>query len=115
MDIQNGRNKNSLNEIWFSKEAMRVRQAAAKCRKHCLQDCVYFPSDVPGEAGELLRELERATDKARGEVKAKLLKQVEYYTAILSRKANPAYRNFSRWLNIRKEIVKLLLIKKDLL
>ncbi len=36
----------SLKSIWYSISAAKMRIKARKCKEHCLQDCVYFPSDV---------------------------------------------------------------------
>lgn len=38
-----------LKKIWFSLGAMRVRIKIRKCKEHCLQDCIYYPSDILGE------------------------------------------------------------------
>ena len=42
--------KNNLADIWVSAEARRIREKAKRCRRHCLQDCVYFPDSVAEEA-----------------------------------------------------------------
>lgn len=42
--------RESLADIWVSRAARRVREKARRCRRHCLQDCVYFPDSVAEEA-----------------------------------------------------------------
>jgi len=42
--------KDDLADIWVSAAARRVREKAKRCRRHCLQDCVYFPASVAEEA-----------------------------------------------------------------
>jgi len=46
--------EDELRNIWFSKAALEVRKRVAKCRSHCLQDCVYFPSNIFKDIGDLL-------------------------------------------------------------
>jgi len=42
--------REKLADIWVSASARRVREKAKRCRRHCLQDCVYSPSSVAAEA-----------------------------------------------------------------
>ncbi|MBZ9577964.1 radical SAM protein [Patescibacteria group bacterium] len=49
--------KKSLKEIWFSQEAMRIRNIVKQCNKHCLQDCVYLPSDILADIRRLFKRI----------------------------------------------------------
>jgi len=39
----------SLKRIWYSFNAAKMRIKSKKCTEHCLQDCVYFPSNLIGD------------------------------------------------------------------
>ncbi len=68
--------QNSLRDIWHSKEAYKVRKKVRKCRQHCLQDCVYFPSNVFEEIDLFLKKLEENGDV---ELKKNFIQKIEYY------------------------------------
>ncbi len=55
--------REKLADIWVSAPARRVRKKARRCRRHCLQDCVYFPSSVAEEA---LKVVAGAPDEEKG-------------------------------------------------
>lgn len=59
--------RDSLRDIWFSAAARRVREKAGRCRRHCLQDCVYFTDSAAEEAVKVVAdapEEEKATAAA---------------------------------------------------
>ena len=107
--------KNSLRRIWLSKEAAEIRKKVKKCKAHCLQDCVYFPSDIAEGIKKFLGKLEQKMDEESEEIKDKLLGKIEYYTNILSVKEKPSLLNFSERFNINKEINNLHAIKRKII
>lgn len=108
--------RDDLKKIWFSKKAMRIRGKVKRCKAHCLQDCIYFPSDILRDVREFLRKLGQTMNDVRKEkVKDRLLRKIEHYTNILSAERKPLFLNFFRGLNIRKEIDNLRSIKKEII
>lgn len=98
MGIYGDLKENSLKEIWFSEEAMEVRKKIKYCNAHCLQDCVYLPSDIIGKTKSLLRKVSD-TEAVKTEFEIRLLDRLEYY---------------STRLGTEKDNETLGLIKKDL-
>ena len=75
-------NKNSLKEIWLSKQSQKLRKKVKKCKNHCLQDCVYFPSDMINQVKEFFRK-ESLERKDKEKIKEKLMGKVIEYRKIL--------------------------------
>ena len=68
--------KHSLREIWFSNAAIRMRHRVKRCTEHCLQDCVYYPSDIAGELQNLL-SMFKQEEAVMAEIKDKLLDHLD--------------------------------------
>ena len=73
--------KESLLSIWKSSAALQMREKAKRCKRHCLQDCVYFPASIFEEAkkvfsavprGEQREQLLISLDKTLGDFEKEL-------------------------------------------
>ena len=81
-------NKNTLSQIWYSKETKKVRQDIKKCKRHCLQDCVYFPSDILKIAKNITRANFLSLSSWKNEPEARLINKIDSYIGILSENKN---------------------------
>lgn len=107
--------KDNLKNIWFSKKAMIIRERVKRCKAHCLQDCVYFPSNISEPITNLLKQLGNKSKQEKEKVKEKLLKIVEYYTDILStRKIGRGIVSLFKNIDFKIELNKLYSIKKNI-
>jgi len=108
--------EDNLKNIWFSKDAMAIRDKIKNCNAHCLQDCVYFPSNILDKTKELLKKIKGAKAKKK-EIKSRLLAKLRYYTNILSEenKDVPSPFGCNDSSLFRKEIDTLCSIKKELM
>ena len=77
-------NKNTLSQIWYSSKTKKVRQDIKKCKRHCLQDCVYFPSDILKIAKNITRANFLSLSNWKNEPEARLLNKIDSYISILS-------------------------------
>jgi len=107
--------KESLREIWFSKSAMEVRSKVKRCNEHCLQDCVYFPSDFVNKI-RLISNDSFLDDEKSLVMRNEILEQIEEYIKVLSErnKSQPEMLNriFGSQRMYQKEIDRLLLARR---
>ena len=96
--------KKTLAESWFSNKAMEMRKEVKKCKRHCFQDCVYFPSDISGEIKSFLKNIESISAQRKSCVQQRLLKDISNYRDILLTKKKTFRLDFSKWLNYRESI-----------
>ena len=108
-------NSAALKNIWFSQEAMKVRYDARKCKEHCLQDCVYFPSNILRQIRGFLKELESEPTNDKGQIAEVVFKKIEYYISILTTEEKSSSLNFIERVNFRKQIADLYLVKKEII
>jgi MoaA/NifB/PqqE/SkfB family radical SAM enzyme len=90
-----------LEEIWFSKEAYKIRQKVKECRQHCLQDCIYFPSNIFEEISYFFKKIPREESIM---FQNRLMEKTEYY---MNKHLLFAEGNFSKRLTafkIRRKI-----------
>jgi hypothetical protein len=114
MGIYGDLRHDNLKNIWFSDNARIIRDRIKKCNAHCLQDCIYFPSNILGKAKEFFRKMERfENDKAA--VKSRFLEKIEYYISILSGENAPYPYDNLNGDNFRNEIDNLIVIRKGLM
>lgn len=99
MGVYGNLNEKSLKKAWFSKEAKEMREKVKNCREHCLQDCVYFPSDIVEDITKFSKRLETVPEKVGKDLKDRLVKKVTYYVGRLSR------REKSNFLNLLQHLV----------
>jgi MoaA/NifB/PqqE/SkfB family radical SAM enzyme len=82
--------KNTLKEIWFSDAAIGVRNKVKGCREHCLQDCVYFPSNILEQAKIFLKKINCLSQEEKVKVKNSLSERIDYYRAsLVTKNRNP--------------------------
>ena len=103
--------KDNLKEIWFSPSALNVRKLAAKCRAHCLQDCVYFPLDISGQVEHFLDTIKDSSDN--NAARERLVERIDYCVAELSQRLKPNFLGF--FSRNRREIHKLNMLKNEIL
>jgi len=77
-------NKNTLSQIWYSGKTKKVRQDIKKCKRHCLQDCVYFPSDILKIAKSITRANFLSLSNWKNEPQARLINKIDSYISILT-------------------------------
>ncbi len=77
-------NKDTLNRIWNSERTKKARQDIKKCKRHCLQDCVYFPSDITRIAKQITRPNFLTLSTWKDEPRKKLIGRIDAYIRILS-------------------------------
>lgn len=105
--------KKSLKENWFSKEVKKIRNNVKKCKAHCLQDCVYLPSDVLEEVRKFLKRLKISNDEEKIRLKNRLLEKIEYYINILFNEKEFSFPYLIKWFIIKKDISSLNLLRKE--
>ena len=93
-----------LEEAWFSSEAQRLRQENKRCQEHCLQDCVYFPSDINCELTNVLARIKGASRLERRALKDMLLRRIEEYQGMLSADNDRGGSERQRLEEMRKKI-----------
>lgn len=104
-------NHDDLETIWFSKKAMAVRKTVKKCKGHCLQDCVYFPSNVISEINDFM-DLFLSRDEEKQEVKTKILEMIEYYSGAVEALKRNYNLNFFEWMAFKNEINRIVSLKE---
>lgn len=107
MGIYGDLKKDKLKNIWFSEAAKKVRFGVKKCKEHCLQDCVYFPSQIYAEIKMFIRNIENSHDGANSEILNKLLERIDYYSGILSQGSGDYLLSPIKLFNLKKEIHQL--------
>ena len=106
--------KNTLKEIWFSEEAMAVRNKVKSCNEHCLQDCVYFPSNVLGQAKGFLKKINCLSREEKDKTKNSLLDKIDYYGEALSARNRNAFLKPLKIIDFSYELRNLDLIRKEI-
>lgn len=106
--------KQSLKEIWFSKKAQEARNKVKTCKEHCLQDCVYFPSNIFTQAKHLIDKIILRDEKEKNEAKSRLLAIIEHYINILSKNKNNVFLSIFTNSNFNRELRALYLIKGEI-
>jgi MoaA/NifB/PqqE/SkfB family radical SAM enzyme len=81
--------KNTLSQIWNSTETRNARRAIKKCKRHCLQDCVYFPSDIVKIARSITRPSFLTLSSWKDAPQERLLSRIDYYVRFLSESKAP--------------------------
>ena len=76
--------KDTLSQIWHSSRTKKARQDIKKCKRHCLQDCVYFPSDILKIAKSITQPNFLSLSSWKDGPKERLLKMIDSYIKILS-------------------------------
>lgn len=89
-------NKNTLSQIWHSSKTKKVRQDIKKCKRHCLQDCVYFPSDILKIAKNITQANFLSLSSWKNEPEARLINKIDSYIRILSENKKTYGSIFSR-------------------
>ena len=105
----------TLAESWFSKKAMKLRRVVKKCKRHCFQDCVYFPSDISGEIKIFLKNTKSISTQERSCIQQRFLKDIDNYRNILLTKKRTSHFDFLKWLNYRKSMKFLHAMKNKML
>ncbi|MBU1726588.1 MAG: radical SAM protein [Candidatus Omnitrophica bacterium] len=85
MGIYGDLKNNTLKDIWFSAQAKSIRERVRKCREHCLQDCVFFPSDISNAARVLLKTIKNEDVSDREKIKLRLLKSINNHLEAISK------------------------------
>ena len=57
MGIYGDLREKRIKDIWLSLQAVKMRLGVKKCKAHCLQDCIYFPSDPLRDVGVFIKKL----------------------------------------------------------
>lgn len=104
-------NRDDLATIWYSKKAMAVRKTVKKCKSHCLQDCVYFPSNVVSEINDFVN-LTRHEEKQ--EARTKILEMIEYYSGVVEALKKNYNLDFFEWLVFKNEVNKIVSLKEKI-
>jgi len=103
--------KENLRQIWFSAQAQKVRDTVNKCKDHCLQDCVYFPTDISGQVRNFLSGIEAGPDSAY--IRQRIVSRIDYcINELLKRVKSGFLSNFNQK---KIEADKLDTLKKELL
>jgi MoaA/NifB/PqqE/SkfB family radical SAM enzyme len=103
--------KDSLKQIWFSTEVKKIRDNVNKCKAHCLQDCVYFPTDISRQVKHFLAGINEGLDEA--DVRKRLISRMDYCISELSGRIKPNFlSNFDRK---KRDVNKLITLKKEVL
>lgn len=108
-------NKNTLSQIWYSSKTRKARQDIKKCKRHCLQDCVYFPSDIIKIAKNITRANFLSLSSWKDGPKERLINRIDSYIRILSKNKKTGGSVFSRVAHryaIKKACGKLIKAKK---
>jgi MoaA/NifB/PqqE/SkfB family radical SAM enzyme len=77
-------NKNTLSQIWYSERTKKARLEIKKCKRHCLQDCVYFPSDIVKIAAQITRPNFLTLSTWKDAPLERLIAKIDAYIKILS-------------------------------
>jgi MoaA/NifB/PqqE/SkfB family radical SAM enzyme len=104
--------KQSLREVWYSKEAENIRNIVRQCSEHCLQDCVHVPLNLLFELKLFWEKVESMQDKEKADIRETLLEQLAQYENILSSKSPSFSSNSCTTDNIEQGIDSLNLIKE---
>lgn len=75
--------QNSLEKIWLSEEASRVRKSVKVCKDHCLQDCIYSSSDILEELIMLSENDDGIKTNAEEIAKEKIFRKLDEYVKLL--------------------------------
>jgi MoaA/NifB/PqqE/SkfB family radical SAM enzyme len=81
-------NKNTLSQIWYSEKTKKARQDIKKCKRHCLQDCVYFPSDILKIAKNITQPNFLSLSSWKDVTRQRLVNKIDAYIKILSENKN---------------------------
>jgi len=73
----------SLKELWFCHKAKKIRESAKKCKSFCMQDCIYFPTDIVAQVGGYLKKVALRPQDEKGAVKAGLLERLKSLEDVL--------------------------------
>lgn len=103
--------KNSLKDIWLSKQAELIRRKVKRCKDHCLQDCVYFSSDIIGQMKNFLKKLESISEEETDRIRRELLKSVEDYINAEPVRDRKLILRFFEELKVKRELSKLYTIR----
>jgi MoaA/NifB/PqqE/SkfB family radical SAM enzyme len=104
----------NLKNIWFSKAAFDVRSKAKKCREHCLQDCVFFPSNVFEQMNSLIKRLDNLPGEQSKEIKSGMLSCVDEYRGVVKKYLRLAGFDLPRLKQLAEESYKLGQARKKL-
>jgi MoaA/NifB/PqqE/SkfB family radical SAM enzyme len=114
MGVYGDLKKRSLSEIWFSQEAAQVRKQVKQCRNHCLQDCVYFPSNVVAQTRQLLHRSEGAASGDQTIMRARLAGKADTYVALLSGEIGSSLVERFRRLGLARELAHLQAVRREI-
>lgn len=73
----------SLKELWLCAKARKIRENAKACKSFCMQDCIYFPTDIVGQVKGYLKKVSSRPQIEKDEVKAGLLERLEALEGVL--------------------------------
>jgi hypothetical protein len=73
----------TLRELWFCHKAKKIRESAKNCRNFCMQDCIYFPTDIIAQVSEYLKKVSSKPQDEKSEVKAGLLDRLKALEDVL--------------------------------
>ncbi|MBN2482656.1 MAG: radical SAM protein [Candidatus Omnitrophica bacterium] len=94
----------SLQNNWVSENATAMRELVRHCRRHCLQDCVYFPEDILQEIKIFLKKLDALPQTREVEsIRDKLYSKIEEYSALLAKKGKPYFKFYRHQLRLLKK------------
>lgn len=103
--------KNPLKDIWLSKQAELIRRKVKRCRDHCLQDCVYFSSDIIGQVKNFLKKLDSIDEEEKSRIKKDLFKAIEDYINTGAARDRKSSLRLFEGLGLKKELSKLYTIR----
>lgn len=106
--------KRNLKEIWFSEEAMKARNKVNDCREHCLQDCVYFPSNILEQTKGFLEKINCVSKEGKLKIKNNLLNRIDYYRNALDTKNTNRFSKLLKFVYFSSELRNLYLIRKEI-
>jgi MoaA/NifB/PqqE/SkfB family radical SAM enzyme len=95
---------NRLQDIWLSKEAQAIRDKAKKCKEHCLQDCVYFPSNIKDQLNTFLKMIDNTGELEGVDFKNRLVGKIKHYIEAAYLRNKKTLLNISKNYAFDKEI-----------
>jgi len=104
MGVYGDLKEKKLADIWFSEEAMRLRNNLRQCSRHCLQDCVYLTSDILADVSKYFKKIEFMMNGPGQEARERLFKRIDGFIDLLSAKSRQRNVDLSKLTNFREEI-----------
>ncbi|MFH1046107.1 MAG: radical SAM protein [Candidatus Omnitrophota bacterium] len=76
----------SLQTIWLSENALRVRHSVARCKANCVQECVYLPLQIKDLIRDFFAPL---TEEKKDDYRKRLVRTLNEYQAVAQERKTP--------------------------